>query len=196
MVVSYKIDKVTSELWIIDDLFVTRLKDYVCLAQQGHYLFYDSNMAISAVTDFRSRLEITGEYRKGTSSFFKTSTIHFGDDGILVFGLSPDHSSINEDKPIQFNVPIKKSSSGNSFFSCSRSSTRMFGSVVTEVGYDTYMFTRSMKPIVVTPGPMGYVIGGYNLYVIIGKDLQPSSYIVYDVNGNETQEPMVKLNVV
>jgi hypothetical protein len=55
-----------------------------------------------------------------------------------------------------------------------------------------YIFTRNRAPRKITPGPIGYTVAGYNLH-IIGRP--PTSYIVYDINGDETQEPMVKMNL-
>jgi hypothetical protein len=206
MPISYKIDKTTSELWIIDDSFVTRLSQFVCLSVPGRYLFYDSNVAIDVITDFRSRLTIIGEYPTGSSAFFKTSTIHFDTAGIIVFDLPSNHDSVTERVDIEtkpkptrgrvrdlFNTPLKKSSSSRCTFSKSDGS---FGSIDDDRGLKgTYIFTRSVPPRMITPGPMGYIVGGYNLHVIKAANGQPTSYIVYDVSGNETQEPMVKMNI-
>ena len=214
MPISYKIDKTTSELWIIDDSFVTRLSQFVCLSISGRYLFYDSNIAIDVITDFRSRLTIIGEYPTGSAAFFKTSTIHFDDAGIIVFDLVSSHDSLSEDcvtddKPKTtrgkmrdlFNSPLKKSSSasssvGRSSGFCS-SSFESSSSLIRggDDGRATYIFTRAVPPRMITPGPMGYIVGGYNLHVIKSTNGQPTSYIVYDVSGNETQEPMVKMNI-
>ncbi len=212
----YKVDKETSALWVIDDAFITRIHNRVRLRDggSGRYLFYDSNMAVDIATDFRSKMTILGEYPRGTSQFFGASTIHVNDDGIIVFGLRVDHDAIIDGIPPKsgvssdiFNAPIKKVRSALACMSSSSSSghhrgdhRRSFGSVNDiipdeTVSYDNYLFTRDRPPVVITPGPMGYVIGGYNVYVIFADRKTPSSYIVYDVNGSETQEPMVKMNV-
>lgn len=209
----YKVDKETSALWVIDDAFITRIYNRVCL-NGGRYLFYDSNMAVDVSTDFRSKMTILGEYPRGTSQFFGTSTIHVNDDGIIVFGLRADHDAIIDGTPAKssvspdiFNSPIKKMRSALACMYSSSSSVyprnnhrRAFGSVNDIIpdetsSYDNYLFTRDGPPVIITPGPMGYVIGGYNVYVIFADRKTPSSYIVYDVNGSETQEPMVKMNV-
>ena len=174
---------------------------YISLEEMGRYLYYDASNAIDVTTDFRSCLDIHSHY-DSSSDFFKATTIHFDGDSVIVFDLNATHPSLSSDMTIprkkkrwlisktppstmmpEFNSkPIR---STKSMFTCPTSTEE------TPTRKD-YIFTREHSPRCITPGPIGYCVSGYNLHVV---SRPPTSYIVYDINGNETQEPMVKMNL-
>lgn len=192
----YKIDRTSNELWVIDDSFVTRLTEYVSLEEMGRYLYYDGSNAIDVTTDFRSRLTVHGHFAS-SSAYFGVTTIHFENAGIIVFDLPvrevPDTTveTTKKKKRWPFTEPSR---SLPEFNTTPIRATRSLFSCITspETEKSDYIFTRTQSPRRITPGPIGYCLSGYNLH-IIGRP--PTSYVVYDINGDETQEPMVKMNL-
>lgn len=187
----YKIDKNTSELWVIEGPFITRIKNYVSTIEPGRYLYYNMNMAVEVITDFRGKLTILGHH-DSSAEYFGVTTIHFNDAGIIVFGLDSNHSSLSW-KPIAAKGPrsiFRQKCKTDDEFNRPIRATRSVGDIP---GSCDYLFTKTSHPVVITSGPYGYSIDGYYLYVI--RHGQPTSYIVYDINGNENQEPYVKMNI-
>lgn len=199
----YLIDRETSSLIVTDTCFITKLKNYLFLGQPGHYLYYDSNNAVVVTTDFRSRLDI-GDHFNSLSQYFRSATLIFEDDHVIVF----DTVDPNMDLIVKMINPVKTK----------QRSFLVAGQLVAEPGSpksksspsmidDTFIFDTMIEddPVVdmiyckhgvprkIKPGPRGYAIGRYHIKTIRALGKQPSNVMVYDINGQESQDAYIKL---